>query len=115
REATALAQAELLYLLRDSTAESLVRAWQTTGIRAEIGTADLIVALDLLDSLPRISAPLLLIYGGRDAIVKPVQAHQVAAARPTGARFVLLPGASHLSLQVSPRALGELRAWFEQL
>ena len=115
REVAALPQAELLYMLRDSTAGQLVRAWQTTGIRAAISTWDLIDALDLLGSLPRIGSPLLLIYGGRDAIVKPVLAGQVDMVKPENARLVLLHGASHLSLQVSPRTMAELREWFRSL
>ena len=115
REVAALPHPELLYMLRDSTATQLVRSWQTTGIRAAISTWDLIDALDLLGSLPRIRTPLLLVYGGRDAIVKPAQARQAEAVKPDGARLVLLPGVSHLSLQVSPRTMAELRAWFEEL
>jgi alpha-beta hydrolase superfamily lysophospholipase len=113
REAIALARPYLLDIFNDCTVQALVRAWEYPPIRATISTWDLIEALDVCGSLPRITAPLLLLYGGSDAIVKPAQAAQVAAARPVGAAFHLVPGASHLTLILTPQALRIIGEWFE--
>jgi alpha-beta hydrolase superfamily lysophospholipase len=112
REALALARLRHLHVFSDSTAEHMVRTWSTAPIRAEISTWDLIAVLDLLGSLPRIEAPMLLLYGASDAIVKRSQAEQVRDAAPPNARFRLVPGASHLTLILNrdvPREIGE---WF---
>jgi pimeloyl-ACP methyl ester carboxylesterase len=118
REAAALGAPFLLDLFGESTAYhlgytiyDLVRAQGGPRIRCTIGTVELIAALDLLGSLAHISAPLLLIYGGRDAIVRPDQAAAVRAAAPPQARFALIPEASHLSLILHPGALALLGSW----
>ncbi|MBK9715549.1 MAG: alpha/beta fold hydrolase [Kouleothrix sp.] len=111
REALALAQPRLLDLFGDCTAYQLASTWSTAPIRAEISTWNLIDALDLLGSLPKISAPLLLVYGARDAIVKPAQATQVRAAMPPHAAFRLEPGASHLTLILSGQTLRMVAEW----
>jgi alpha-beta hydrolase superfamily lysophospholipase len=112
REAIALARPYLLDIFNDCTVQALVRAWEYPPIRAAISTWDLIEALDLRASLPRISAPLLVMYGGSDAIVKPTQAAEVWAALPRGATFHLVPGASHLTLILTPWALRAIGEWF---
>lgn len=114
-EGLGLAHAELLDMFADSTPYALYRAWQAPPIRAQISTWDLIDKLDLLASLPRIQAPLLLLYGANDAIVKPAQAYQVQAHMPAGARFELIAHASHITLQVMPQTLRELEQWFREL
>jgi alpha-beta hydrolase superfamily lysophospholipase len=111
REALALARPYLLDIFNDCTVQALVRAWEYPPIRAAISTWDLIAALDLCASLTRISAPLLLLYGGSDAIVKPRQAAEVWAALPAGATFHLVPGASHLTLILTPTALRTIGEW----
>jgi alpha-beta hydrolase superfamily lysophospholipase len=115
REAAALARPYLLDLFADCTVYHICRAWEYPPIRAAISTWDLIAALDLLGSLPKIGAPLLLMYGGSDAIVKPAQAAQVRAAMPDGATFRLIPWASHLTLILTPRALGSIGEWFHNM
>jgi len=114
REALALAQPRLLRVFDDCTVEHLVRAWPSAPIRAEISTWELIAALDLLGSLPRVRAPLLLLYGARDAIVKPDQAEQARRAAPGRATFRIVPGASHLTLLLRGDVLAEIGAWFEE-
>jgi alpha-beta hydrolase superfamily lysophospholipase len=113
REALALARPYLLDIFNDCTVQALVRAWEYPPIRAAISTWDLIAALDVPASLPKISAPLLLLYGGSDAIVKPRQAAEVWAALPVGATFHLVPGASHLTLILTPTALCAIGEWLE--
>lgn len=115
REGLALPQLELLGLFSEITALNLVHAWSSPAIRAEISTWDLIDKLDLLGSIKCVQVPLLLLYGANDAIVKPQQAQEVAAAMPTSARFRLLPRTSHLTLQVMPETMRELGAWFAPL
>jgi alpha-beta hydrolase superfamily lysophospholipase len=115
REALALARPRGLGAFRDCTVEHLVRAWPSAPLRAEISTWDLFDALDLLGSLPRIGAPLLLIYGANDAIVKRAQAEQVRRAAPPGADFRLVPGASHLTLIIGPALMREVGEWFERI
>jgi pimeloyl-ACP methyl ester carboxylesterase len=114
REALALARPYLLDIFNDCTAQALVKAWEYPPIRAAISTWDLIEALDVRGSLARVGAPLLLIYGSSDAIVKPAQAAQVWAELPDGAAFYLVPGASHLTLILSPQALRILGEWLDE-
>jgi pimeloyl-ACP methyl ester carboxylesterase len=114
REALALVRPRALHTFRDCTVEHLVGAWSSTPIRAEISTWDLFDALDLLGSLPRISAPLLLLYGANDAIVKRAQAEQVRRAAPAGAIFRLVPGGSHLTLIIDPAVMREVAAWLQE-
>jgi alpha-beta hydrolase superfamily lysophospholipase len=112
REALALARPRHLHVFSDCTAEHMVRTWSTAPIRAEISTWDLIAALDLLGSLPRVGAPILLLYGASDAIVKRSQAEQARRAAPPGATFRLVPGASHLTLILNRDVLREIGEWF---
>jgi len=114
REGRELLRPNVLGVFQDSSAYHIARSWSTTPIRAEIGTWDLIDALDLLGSLGRISMPLLAVYGGSDAIVKPAQALQVRDALPAGATFRLVPGASHLTLFLRRDIQRAIAAWFEQ-
>ena len=115
REALALARPRLLDLFSDCTVEQIVRTWSSAPIRARISTWDLIAALDLLGSLPRIGAPTLLLYGANDAIVKPAQAEQVRRAAPAGAIFRLVPRASHLTLILDRELLREIGKWFARI
>jgi len=114
REAIALARPYLLDIFNDCTAQALIRAWEYPPIRAVISTWDLIAALDVCGSLAQIDTPLLLIYGASDAIVKPAQAAQVWAALPAQAAFHLLPGASHLTMILTPQALQIMGQWLER-
>jgi pimeloyl-ACP methyl ester carboxylesterase len=115
REGVALARPYLLDLFKDCTVYHLARAWEAAPIRATISTWDLIEQLDLRGSVPRITSPLLLLYGASDAIVKPSQAEEVRQIMPEGTRFQLVPGASHLTLMLTPQALRTLGEWFGAL
>ncbi len=115
REAAALVRPNLLDLFNDCTVEHMIGAWTNAPIRARIGTHDLIAALDLLGSLPRIRVPLLLLYGGSDAIVKPRQAEQARQAAPPNTTYTLVPWASHLTLVLTPSALRLVSEWATQL
>ena len=114
REAIALLRPYLLDIFNDCTAQALIKAWEYPPIRAVISTWDLIEALDVCGSLAQIDTPMLLVYGASDAIVKPAQAAQVWAALPTDAVFHLVPGASHLTIILTPQALQIVGQWLER-
>lgn len=111
REGLRLLSPPALAMLRDCSPYQIASTWSTRPIRAAISTWALIDALDLLGSLPQIKAPLLLLYGGSDAIVKPAQAAQVRQAAQPQATFRLVPGASHLTLFLGRATLAELTEW----
>lgn len=114
REALALLHVPAMSVFRDTSARQLISAWSSAPIRAAISTWDLIAALDLLGSLPHIHIPLLLLYGSRDAIVKPTLAAQVRAAAPSHAAFRLVRGASHLTLFLRRDVQTAIADWFAQ-
>lgn len=120
REALYLFRPGVLHLLRDGSLYHIIRAWESPPIRADISTWDLIEQLDLIGSLQRMTAdsssgssavPLLLIYGGSDAIVPLAQAEAVRRAVPASVAFHSLPRASHLSLPIEPRTLALVSTW----
>ena len=115
REGLLLLRPGLWHMARDSSLYHIVRAWSTTPIRAAISTWDLIDALDLRASVRGITAPLLVAYGGRDAIVPPRQGEQVRAALPPHATFVWIRRASHLSLVLEPELLATLTGWLQPI
>jgi pimeloyl-ACP methyl ester carboxylesterase len=120
REGLRLGRPTLLHLFRDGTAYHVVRAWQTSGIRASIGTWDLFDALDLLGSLGRLRAraerpPLLMVYAGRDAVLHPGTAEEVRAATAGWGAFHLVRGASHISLPIEPETIAVTVAWLARL
>ncbi|WP_322816961.1 alpha/beta hydrolase [Chloroflexus sp.] len=105
REALAILQLRMLHLFRDGAVDHVIRAWQTSGIRATISTWDLFDALAFPDSLRTLAwreppLPTLLVYAGRDAIVPPAAAAEVAALAAGWAEYRLLPFASHISLPI---------------
>ncbi|HEX6290989.1 MAG TPA: alpha/beta fold hydrolase [Herpetosiphonaceae bacterium] len=111
REMLTLALPATWALHRDVGTLGIVQGWRTKPTRARIGTVELIRRLDLLDSVARISCPLLLCYGGSDAVVPRSQAHAVAAAAPPGTTFALVPRATHLSLSIDGRVIRLVRDW----
>lgn len=116
REGLRIARPTLLHLFRDGSLYHVVRGWQTSGIRARIGTWDLFDALDLLGSLRRIGAqaersPLLLIYAGRDAVLQPGAAAEVQAATVGWGQFHLVRRASHVSLPIEPETINRSAEW----
>jgi pimeloyl-ACP methyl ester carboxylesterase len=121
QEALALSEPFLLDLFAESTAYhlaatiyDLISVQSGPRIRCEIGTVDLIAALDLPTSLSRIATPLLMLYGGRDAIVRADQAEIARCNAPDHAQFQIVRGASHLSLILHPGALEHLGEWMRE-
>lgn len=109
-EALRLARPQLLHLFRDGSLYHIVRAWQTSGIRAQIGTWDLFDALDPPGSLRRIAAqagrpPLLLVYAGRDGVLPAGSAEEMQAATTGWGAFHLVRGASHVSVPIEPATI----------
>ncbi len=121
QEALALSEPFLLDLFAESTAYhlgatiyDLIKVQSGPRIRCEIGTVDLIAALDLPTSLSRIATPLLMLYGERDAIVRANQAEIARCNAPNHAQFQIVSGASHLSLILHPGALEHLGEWMRE-
>jgi len=121
REARTLLQPYVLDLLGEASTMrlahavyDLVRAQRAPRIQAAISTWELIAACDLCGSLARLNPPLLLVYGERDAIVKPAQAEEAWQAAPAGATMWLVPDASHLTLILHPEALQRMAAWMAE-
>ena len=116
-EALRLARPQLLHLFRDGSPYHVARAWQTSGIRARIGTWDLFDALDAPGSLRRIAAraerpPLLLIYAGRDGVLPAGAAEEMRALTAGWGEFHLVRGASHVSVAIELETLRRTGAWF---
>lgn len=111
REALILAHPAAWSLLREVGTIGLWRHWPTAPTRARIGTVALIERLDIIGSVRRIGCPLLLCYGGSDAVVPRAQARAVAAAAPPGATFLLIPRATHLSLSIDRRVIRRIAHW----
>ncbi|MGH2707924.1 MAG: alpha/beta fold hydrolase [Actinomycetota bacterium] len=81
---------------------------------AETAAADLLAMRDRPDSTPTlttISVPALVIHGEQDAIVS-LQSAGSMAARIPGGRFVVVPGAGHLSPMENPEAVNAAVAEF---
>lgn len=115
-EALRIVRLPLVHLFRDAAPQHIVGAWQTSGIRAQLGTWDLFDALDPLGGLACIKAranrpPLLLYYAGRDAVLAPGSAEQVAQATAGWSEFRLVPGASHVSLPIELEVIEGTVAW----
>ncbi len=116
REAIAIIQPRLLHLFRDGAIDHVIRAWQTSGIRATIGTWDLFDALDVPGSLRAIAKrkpalPTLFVYAGRDAIVPPPATAEIAALATGWAEFRLLTFASHISLPIDLQCIKLTTDW----
>ncbi len=119
-EAIRVIRPSLLHLFRDGSAYHVARGWQTSGIRARIGTWDLFDALDLLGSLDRVQArpdrpPLLLVYAGNDAVLHPGSDTEVHIATAGWATFQRIPGACHISLPIEPETIRLTVRWLVQL
>ncbi len=119
REALAIIQLRMLHLFRDGAIDHVIRAWQTSGIRAAIGTWDLFTALDVPGSLSRLRQqqahlPALLVYAGRDAIVPPAAAAEIAALVAGWAEYHLLPFASHISLPIDLTCINLTVHWLSR-
>ena len=119
QEAIAIIQWRMLHLFRDGAIDHVIRAWQTSGIRATIGTWDLFDVLDVPGSLRSLALrypalPTLLVYAGRDAIVPPPAAAEIAALANGWAEYHLLPFASHISLPIDLTCLKLTTDWLQR-
>lgn len=114
REARIVAHPAAWALHREVGTLELARSWRTAPTRARIGTVELIERLDIVGSVRQIECPLLLCYGGSDAVVPRSQAHAVAAAAPPHAVFMLIPYATHLSLSIDRRVIRRLSQWLQR-
>lgn len=70
----------------------------------------LLARLDLAAVAPRISRPVLLVYGAGDRLV-PISQGEALDARIPNARFVRLPWATHWGAALAMRATAEVLAW----
>jgi pimeloyl-ACP methyl ester carboxylesterase len=69
--------------------------------------------LDAAGSVGSIAAPLLLVYGGSDAVVPPQQAHQMAHQAPPETTLLMVPRATHLSLSIDRRVVRQIAVWLQ--
>lgn len=119
RETIAIVQLRMLHLFRDGAIDHVIKAWQTSGIRATISTWDLFDALNVPGSLHVIAQrqpppPTLMVYAGRDAIVPPAAAAEIAALAAGWAEYHLLPFASHISLPIDMACITLTSDWFRR-
>lgn len=111
REARIVAHPATWALHREVGTVGLVRGWRTPATRTRIGTVDLIERLDIVGSVSRITCPLLLSYGGSDAVVPVSQARTIAAAAPPDSTLLIVPRATHLSLSIDQRVIAMITRW----
>lgn len=117
REALAIIQWRMLHLFHDGAIDHVIKAWQTSGIRATISTWDLFDALDVPGSLRTLAVlkpPTILVYAGRDAIVPPEAAAEIADLARGWAEYHLLPFASHISLPIDLVCIRLTADWLHQ-
>ncbi len=119
REGLRLVRPQLLHLLRDGSPYHVIRAWQTSGIRARIGTWDLFDALDLPGSLRSLRLdpdrpPLLLYYAGSDAVLPSGSLEEVRQLTADWGSLRVVRGASHVSLPIELEVIKGTTAWFRE-
>ena len=120
RQAIGLAQASPLWAilsdLRPITAPGLLRneVWRRnqedfgrTTLKSAAGSLRAVVQLDLSDRLPRITAPTLVLVGGRDLTVPSSQGRLAARLIPA-ARLVCWPRTGHSPIDERPREFDQL-------
>lgn len=91
--------------------ERVMARFLETPAQGYLGCCEAIRELELLDALPRIAAPTLVIAGELDQGT-PVAMSLAIAERVPGARLAVIPGASHLSAVEKPTAFNSLVAGF---
>ncbi len=102
-------------LHRDLGTLGMICGWYGTPVRTRIGTVNLIQRLDIVNSVRRITSPLLLCYARNDAVVPLAQAHTIAAAAPSGTPLVVVPAATHLSLPIDRRTIKHITRWLHAM
>ncbi len=94
---------EAFRLKNRAVVEKVMARFVETPGQGYLGCCDAIAELDLLEQLPRIAAPTLVIAGELDAGTPPAMSQAIAERIP-GARLAVIPGAAHLSAVENPEA-----------
>ncbi len=114
REAWHTLRSPVLGLLGEVTAWQIRQIWTIKQGRREIGIVDLIRRLDVPGQVSRLTCPVLFVYAQRDDIAPPDHGRQLSRLATGPSRFVLVPGASHLTLILLPQAIQAIADWFVQ-
>lgn len=89
---------------RPSQVAITLRDYRRFGLRRGLATARTMVADPIVEKLPRVTVPTLVVRGDRDTIVAPRWTERVAALLPAGEAAVV-PGAAHAVPYDAPAAL----------
>jgi pimeloyl-ACP methyl ester carboxylesterase len=114
REAWHTLRSPVLGLLSETTAWQIHQTWTIKQGRREIGIADLIRRLDVPGQVARLTCPVLFVYAQRDDIAPPDHGRRLSQVATAPSRFVLVSGASHLTLILLPQAIQAITDWFVQ-
>ncbi len=90
-----------------SVVDTTMERFLETPVEGYLGACEAIATLDFTESLPRITAPTLVIAGEVDAGT-PVAMAQAIVDGIQGARFAVIPGAAHLAAVEKPRDFARL-------
>jgi pimeloyl-ACP methyl ester carboxylesterase len=93
-------------------ADSRRRARTRRFLAAQLDPANHRHTAELAGELTRISAPTMIVWGGRDVHFGPEWAHRLAQDIPTAERVEIVPDAGHLLMEEQPGRLAELLADF---
>jgi pimeloyl-ACP methyl ester carboxylesterase len=107
-------RSSILGLLSETTAWQIRQTWTIKQGRREIGIADLIRLLDVPGQVARLTCPVLFVYAQRDDIAPPDHGRRLSQLATAPSRFVLVSGASHLTLILLPQAIQATADWFAQ-
>ncbi len=114
REAWHTLRSPVLGLLGELTAWQIRQIWTIKQGRREIGIVDLIRLLDVPGQIARLTCPVLFVYAQRDDIAPPDHGRRLSQVAAVPSRFVLVSGASHLTLILLPQAIQAISDWFVQ-
>jgi pimeloyl-ACP methyl ester carboxylesterase len=114
REAWHTLRSPVLGLLSETTAWQIRQTWTIKQGRREIGIVDLIRLLDVPGQVARLTCPVLFVYAQRDGIAPPDHGRRLSQVATAPSRFVLVSGASHLTLILLPQAIQAIADWFVQ-
>jgi pimeloyl-ACP methyl ester carboxylesterase len=114
REAWHTLRSPVLGVLSETTAWQIRRTWAIKQGRREIGIVDLIRLLDVPGQVAHLTCPVLFVYAQRDDIAPPDHGRQLSQLTTGPSRFVLVSGASHLTLILLPPAIQAIADWFVQ-
>ena len=114
REAWHTLRSPVLGLLRETTAWQIHQTWTIKQGRREIGIEHLIRLLDVPGQVARLTCPVLFVYAQRDDVAPPDHGRRLSQVATAPSRFVLVSGASHLTLILLPQAIQAIADWFVQ-